>query len=193
MGKNNIFKNALILFAITLISGALLGLVYELTKDAIAEQGMLRQYAALDSITPEVDTYNPLDVINDGDTAIEIREVLEIIKDNAVIGYNFILDNNRGYYGRITIAVGISSEGTINGIEIISHTETAGLGSRITEAGFKNQFKDEVAEPFKLGSSGTSGDNTIDSISSATVSSEAVVNGVNKAVNYYNEHLGGAQ
>lgn len=87
-----------------------------------------------------------------------------------------------GFDGQITMMVGISREGKVLGIDIISHTETAGLGAVAaakTSAGerFREQFAgaDSALAVSKDGG-------TIDAITSATITSRAVTAGVNAAL-----------
>jgi electron transport complex protein RnfG len=87
-----------------------------------------------------------------------------------------------GFDGEITIMVGISKDGKVLGIDIISHTETAGLGAVAaakTSAGvaFREQF---VGQSGELAVSKDGG--TIDAITSATITSRAVTEGVNAAL-----------
>ena len=87
-----------------------------------------------------------------------------------------------GFGGAITMMVGILPDGTVNGISIVSHTETAGLGSVAgadTSAGqsFRDQF---VGQSGSLAVDKDGG--TIDSITSATITSRAVTDGVNAAL-----------
>ena len=87
-----------------------------------------------------------------------------------------------GFGGTITMMVGILPDGTVNGISIVSHTETAGLGSVAgadTSAGeaFRDQF---VGQSGSLAVDKDGG--TIDSITSATITSRAVTEGVNAAL-----------
>ncbi len=87
-----------------------------------------------------------------------------------------------GFNGGITMMVGIDLEGKVTGISIISQTETAGLGAVAAEKGSKGQaFRGQFA-----GMSGTlavtKDGGEVDSISGATISSRAVTNGVNAAL-----------
>ena len=87
-----------------------------------------------------------------------------------------------GFGGTITMMVGILPDGTVNGISIVSHTETAGLGSVAgadTSEGeaFRDQF---VGQSGSLAVDKDGG--IIDSITSATITSRAVCVGVNAAL-----------
>jgi len=78
----------------------------------------------------------------------------------------------KGYHGEIGVMVGISTEGTILDIGITSHSETPGIGSRVTGVEYTDQYK---GLPAKKGV-------TVDAISGATYSSKGVVAAVNEAV-----------
>ncbi len=84
--------------------------------------------------------------------------------------------------------VGIYDDGTLSGIDIISHTETPGLGNKADESPFKEQFIQKEAVLLTLTKGDKSGQN-IDAISGATITSSAVVNAVNEAIDYYNSYL----
>ena len=86
-----------------------------------------------------------------GYTAQNIDEVM-LARDNAgnELGYAFTVTTAEGYGGDIQFAMGIRDDGTLNGISILSISETAGLGMRATTDDFKNQFKDKNVEKFDL-------------------------------------------
>ena len=87
-------------------------------------------------------------------------------------------------------SMGIASDGTTKGISFLSLSETAGLGMRADTADFKNQFKDKNVEAFSYTKSGASADDEIDALSGATLTTNAVTNGVNAGIccfNYCNE------
>ena len=74
---------------------------------------------------------------------------------------------------------------------MLSISETAGLGMKADEAEFKDQYKDKNVESFSVTKTGEDGDNMIDAISGATITSNAVTNAVNSALVYYQNELGG--
>ena len=83
-----------------------------------------------------------------------------------------------GYAGNITISVGISADGTVNGISFTELNETAGMGMLCAEPEFKDQFT--------LNKAGDSTSETdINSVSGASTSSGAIVNAVNAALDFY--------
>ena len=99
---------------------------------------------------------------------------------------------SEGYGGNIQVSVGIASDGTVKGIELLSLKETAGLGMNATKDEFKGQYADKLVDTFVVTKSGAKTDEEIDAITSATVTSNAVTGAVNAAKNYFNSELGGS-
>ena len=87
-----------------------------------------------------------------------------------------------GFDGEIDMMVGISKEGKVLGIDIISHTETPGLGAVAAAANAKGQaFREQFAD-LSGELAVTKDGGQIDAITSATITSRAVVTGVNAAL-----------
>ena len=78
------------------------------------------------------------------------------------------------YGGEINMTVGIDTGNSVKGLEIVSHSETAGLGARIDEPAFRQGFNG-ITEEAVIGGN-------VDAISGATISSKAVAAGVNAAL-----------
>ena len=91
-----------------------------------------------------------------------------------------------GYGGDLKILVGIDLvNNTQIGMEVVSHSETPGLGARIEEPGFRSQWKGlPLDKPATLAANG----GTIDAISGATNTSIAAVNGTNDIITFIREH-----
>ena len=126
-----------------------------------------------------------------GFEAQTIDELL-LAKDasGATIGLVEIISTTEGYGGGMQFSMGIASDGTTKGISFLSLSETAGLGMRADTDDFKNQFKDKNVEAFSYTKSGASADDEIDALSGATLTTNAVTNGVNAGIccfNYCNE------
>lgn len=197
----NIIKNTLILTMITLISGCLLGLVYEITKEPIAQAQESAKQAAYKSVLADADSFTDVEVETEkavsalaasGYTADDITGAAEALDaDGDVIGYVVTVTAHEGYGGDIEISVGILNDGTVKGIELLSISETAGLGMKAKEAAFKDQFKEKQVNAFAYTKSGESGDDKIDALSGATITTNAVTNGVNCALVYFRDVLGG--
>ncbi len=195
-------KNAVILFAITLVAGLLLGFVYENTKDVIAKQEADAKVAAYKEVFAtasdfELVTDTAMDAARNkfdanGFEADSIDEVMKAVGTNGEdLGYAFTITTSEGYGGDITFTMGVSKDGTVNGISILSISETAGLGMEADKV-LKPQFSNKNVESFVYTKTGATGDNEIDAISGATITTNAVTNAVNSGLYYFNEYLGGA-
>ncbi|MCT4598231.1 MAG: RnfABCDGE type electron transport complex subunit G [Vallitalea sp.] len=189
--KSNIIKDALILFAITLIAGLLLGGTYTITEEPIKDQQIKIRNKALNSVIENA-TFEKSTV--DLENESSITELFVAKKGEDIVGYAFKLATKEGYGGVIELVVGINIDGTVSGIDITKHSETPGLGANADKDSFKNQFKGKPTQQLTVVKNGATSDTEIDSLSGATISSRAVTNAVNVAINYFNTNLSkGAQ
>lgn len=121
---------------------------------------------------------------SDGDTApVEAESAGEHTVTDAEpgepIGYAVTVSEN-GYGGEIKMLVAFDLYGNVNGIGVISMSETSGVGTRITGEGFFDQFTGKTG-PFKFVKGSASSKNDIVAINGASISSKATVGAVNKA------------
>ncbi|MCI8280389.1 MAG: RnfABCDGE type electron transport complex subunit G [Lachnospiraceae bacterium] len=193
---NKIVKDAIIITVITLVSGCLLGLVYEITKEPIATAQYNTQQKAYQTVFEGAGTFEDYEgfdetaaaevVAQSGYTENTIEGVVAA-KDasGATLGYVITVTSHAGYGGDITFSVGIRSDGTVNGYSITSISETAGLGMKAKEEKFYSQFAGKNAEAFEVVKGTASSDNQIEAISGATITSRAVTNGVDAALSYF--------
>ena len=194
-------KDALILFAITLIAGLMLGVVNDITKEPIAQQeqkakneACQNEFAAADSFEAQelADSAQIEQVLTDaGISGADIDELMAA-KDasGALLGYVITVTDHEGYGGDIQFSMGITNEGTLNGISLLSISETAGLGMRAGEV-LVPQFADKNVSKFTYTKTGATADSEIDAISGATITTNAVVNGVNAGLAYFDKILKG--
>lgn len=167
-----IFKVAIILFAITAVAAAILAAVNSVTAPVIAENEKMAQEEAMKKVLPEATGFDKLEyTINENST------VTEVYSSDAGFAVKVA---PKGYGGAISMIVGIDKDLKVTGVEIISQSETAGLGAKCTEDSFKAQFVGK-AENITVTKNGAK-ENEIDAISSATVTSKAVTKGVNEAI-----------
>lgn len=199
---NKIVKNTLILTAITVVSGILLGAVYGITKEPIAEAQEKTKQEAYRSVLSDASSFEKTEDFDAKDAAAvlkkngyasdEITEVAEGLDSSGkTVGYVVNVMSHEAYDGDLEVSVGIASDGTVKGIEMLSISETAGLGMKAKESEFKDQFKDKKVEKFSYTKSGESGDDKIDAISGATITTNAVTNAVDSALAYFQNELGG--
>ena len=189
---NKIIKNTIILTVITLVSGLLLGLVYEITKEPIANAQEQAKREAWQSVFPDAsqDAFEQIDV--DGDVAAQVIKDLGMsgsidevcAVDGGDTGYVITVTDGEGYGGDIQITVGITADGTVSGVSFLSISETAGLGMKATESSFYEQYVGVQTEKFYVSKDGGEGE-PIDAISGATITSRAVTSAVNAALGYF--------
>ena len=199
---NNIVKNTLILTSITVVSGLLLGIVYDITKEPIAEAQENTKQEAFRAVLSDASSFETMEDFDaseamsileeNGFTSDEITEIAEGVDDSGeTVGYVINVTSHEAYDDDLEVSVGIATDGTVKGIEMLSISETAGLGMKADEADFKDQFKDKKVEKFSYTKSGESGDDKIDAISGATITTNAVTNAVDSALVYFQNELGG--
>lgn len=182
---------------ITLVAGLLLGLVYEVTKDPIAKEQQRAKEEAYKEVFADASSFEAMDIdIESVRTEIKnkgfdatINEVMKAMDaSGTTIGYVLTVTDHEGYGGDIKFAMGVTSNGVTNGISFLSISETAGLGMRAQEEEFKKQFANKEVSKFVYTKDGSSADNEIDALSGATITTNAVTNGVNAGL-YYIETL----
>lgn len=198
---NNIVKNTLILTAITVVSGLLLGVVYDITKEPIAQAQENTKQEAYRTVLSDASEFETVEFDADaaasllsenGYTSDVITEIAEgTDASGATVGYVISVQSSEAYDGSLSLSVGIASDGTVKGIEMLEISETAGLGMKADEAEFKDQFKDKNVQKFTYTKTGEDGDDKIDAISGATITTNAVTNAVDSALVYFQNELGG--
>lgn len=189
-------KNAGILLAITVIAGFILGAVYQITKGPIAEAEAAAAMEAYKEVFADASDFTEIEVnanalAEGGITGSDIDKVMEAKgADGAVLGYVFVITNHEGYAGDIQFTLGVSNDGTTNGISILAISETPGLGME-AESVLKPQFAGKKAAQFNYTKTGAVSEDQIDAISGATITTNAVTNGVNAGLYYFQNVLGG--
>ena len=172
------------LLAVTAVTGLILGFVQHFTSIAIARAELEAKKEALKLVMPAGQNFEAVEAKADD----YVTEVVKATDDSGVVGY-CISVNSKGYGGLVGFVVGITKDGSVKAINILNHSETPGLGAKSTEPEFYTQFNDKSSLPLKVVKGGASNPNEIAAISGATITSNAVVDGVNAAVEYWNKNL----
>ena len=176
--KKESIKLAGILCIITLVAALLLGFVNQLTAPEIIKAEKAAAENAMKTILTDAQSF---EMINDN--------IYAGMKDANLVGY-CVSVSSKGFGGDIAMMVGISADGSVTGIEILSHGETPGLGAKAATEDFKNQFKgknpylDVVKVP-------TDSIDKVSAITGATITSNAVASGVAQAFDMVKELKGG--
>lgn len=206
---NKMVKDVLILTVITVIAGLLLGFFYNITREPInAQQEKTKQEAYL-RVFPGASSIEADAVLEDklksapkylAEVGYEPESIDEALlaKDTSgnVLGYVFTITTKEGYTGDIVISTGITIDGTLTGVEILSISETAGLGMMADTDEFKNQFAGRTVAKFSYTKTGATADYEIDALSGATITTNAMVNAVDAGLAFFdsaklNELYGG--
>lgn len=197
MKKGGFMKDAWILFAITLISGLLLGAVYQITKVPIqvaeAKESLHKYQMAYPDATDFLfDQAIQDQVVVSKETLkeqkpeygnVEVTVALNAVDASGnVIGHIITASSDDSYGGTVKVSVGITNEGKITGVELLEISDTPGLGMKATEHTFKDQYKDKTVEEFTVTKTGSASDSEINAISGATITSNAVTHAVDAAI-----------
>jgi len=162
-------------FIAMLMSGAL-SFVYLKTKDPIARTEQVKREKAIREAIPSFDSLVAIrEAVGEGDTlTASLGFAGDTLAGVAVETYT-----TKGFSGMIKFVVGFTSDGRINNLTGFNHKETPGLGTKMAEPKFRNQFLGKNPETFKLKVKKDGGD--VDAISAATITSRAVCDGITKA------------
>lgn len=199
MKKGTLLGDAVILFVITLLAGTLLGGVYQITKQPIADAEAKAVQEAYTAVFPEAASFEEnaelSGNIDDGkiyaeDSSMEgvfIKEVLEAKDESgAALGYVMTFGTKKSYGGELTLSMGVDATGTITGFEVLTCNDTAGLGANCKTDGFKSQFKgiQSGTVNYTKNGDGSPENATIDALSGATITTKAITQSVNNALGF---------
>ena len=186
--KDTLINMFVALFVICIVSGGVLGVVYNATKDPIAAAETAKKTEAIKNVLPEFNELNETMVMSALED-VEIPFYLAYDADNNFIGAAVETFTNKGFSGNISLMVGILADGTLKNISVLQHAETPGLGSKMTEPTFKDQFNGKKADSFNIKVKKDGGD--VDAITAATISSRAFCDAVNRALLTFENNKGG--
>lgn len=172
---SSVLKPAVVLVVICAIVGFLLGTVNNLTLPTIMANREARAWATYSSLIPEASDFVALECDVPGVTACM----------EAADGRGFaITAQAKGYSSQVPMAVAFDDEGVITNVIGMDNTETPGLGTKVKDAAFTDQFIGRAAEPMTL--------DDIDAITGATISSKAALAALNEAIEAYRTTAGDA-
>ncbi|MBQ6082801.1 MAG: RnfABCDGE type electron transport complex subunit G [Bacteroidales bacterium] len=175
--KESTLVNMLIaLMVITIVSGGVLGFVYGLTKPAIDQVEANKNLKAINEVLK-----------TDVEIATTEAKVIEDLTYNLAydangdfIGAAVKTYSNNGFGGKVELMVGILKNGYINKVSVLAQAETPGLGANMTNEKWKSQFDGKNPKEFILKVTKDGGN--VDAITAATISSRAVSEAIQKAV-----------
>ena len=185
--KTRIFP-VLFMLIITLVFISVTTIIYTITKDTIKFNETIRIKRAVlysaDISTPEdpdkiEEIYvERVEEVKDEDGNIKYFKVYA--DDHETVTANVVIKTGAGLWGEITMAVAFDSgTDSIKGVEVIDQNETPGLGGRISETWFKEQFRGKISPLTKVPEGEQAGKNQFQAVTGATYSTNAVMDIVN--------------
>ena len=154
---NTILNNTISITVITLVAGLALGVVQDITAGPIAAQAEKSKEEAYKTVFENAAGFSEYSLddqgqaedlvgyLNDNGFSAQTIDEIMVAEDASgeTLGYAFTITDSEGYGGDIQFTMGVQNDGTLNGISILSISETAGLGMKATTDDFQNQFKDK--------------------------------------------------
>ena len=189
--ESSLMNMVLVLTGVTVIAGALLGYVNELTKGPIAEANAKALSDAIALVVPGFDN-NPAEAPETVDLNGATYKIYKATKGGEFIGAA-VESSANGFGGALNVLVGFDKEGNIIDYSLLSHAETPGLGSKAADW-FKKGAKGDITgknpgeAPLAVSKEG----GQIDAITASTITSKAFLSAVNSAYGAYkNQHVDG--
>lgn len=180
LSVKEILRPAAVLFAICIAVSAALAGTNLLTKDKIAEAQAQKAEESRKIVLPEADSF---EVQNAG----QPEEHYAGLQGGEAVGYVYETEA-KGYGGTVRVMTGISTKGTITGVVILSHSETPGLGANAERESFREQYRqpvNDLAGGLSIVKFQAPREGEIQAMTGATITSTAVTNAVNQAIEAY--------
>ncbi len=180
--KSTLVNMTAVLFGITLVASAGVGVVNMITEEPIALAKEAATKAALTEVLPAFDT-----------TASETLTIDELpitvytaTKDGQVSGYAVQTMTKQGFNGVVRLMVGFTPDGEVVNVNVLEQAETPGLGTKMADEGNVllgsiqgQKLENKKLVDGKLAVKKDGGD--VDALTAATISSRAYVDAVNRA------------
>lgn len=187
--ESNFLNMTLSLAAVTFIASAALGYVYELTKEPIAKSKLEKQIKAIKSVVPEFSN-RPLEekyeLIDQSGNSLEAYPAKD--EQGNLVGVAIKTLSKKGYGGEVWLMVGLLPDGKIYDVAVLEHKETPGLGTKMTDDKFKNQFL--MKDPGQWNMMVEKDGGEVEALTGATITSRAYCDAIQLA---YDSYMKGGQ
>ncbi|MDR2127050.1 MAG: RnfABCDGE type electron transport complex subunit G [Prevotellaceae bacterium] len=181
------FKNMLLsLASISIVVASLLALVYEMTKEPIAQAEKQKQENAIKEVVPDFNN-NPAEEKFKVEIEGDSLTVFPAKQDGKLVGIAVETNTAKGFSGEIKIMVGFDIDGMVKNYAVLKHAETPGLGAKMQEW-FSNSSKPNqnvVNRKWNNNVKVKKDGGEIDAITAATITSRAFVDALNRAYEAY--------
>ncbi len=177
-------KHGFILFLVTVIAAVCLGAVYDITAKPIEDQRIKTEQLAMSAVLPEANEFkSDIDIASKG----PVSSVKTGYNGSDIVGYIFFV-SPKGYAGPVDMIVAVKTDGVISGVNIIKNSETPGLGANAAKPEFQKQYAGKRNQ-IKVTKTAPAKDDEVLAITSATITSNAVTQGVNDALTFFNTYI----
>ena len=168
---------------IGVISGGVLSGINSWAEPKIIANRKAETERAIFVVQNEATNYKKIEDVN--------FEVYEVFDDSSnSLGYALPYEGN-GFQGNIRLIIGVNKEADkVLGLEVLEQVETPGLGTKVTETPFTDQFKNLIVTPEIKSVKGVEpqNPNEVQAITGATISSKAIVRIVNEGIKKLKEN-----
>lgn len=180
--ESNLKTMVLSLFGVCAVASGLLGYMNSITEGPIAESKAKAKLEAIQKVVPEFNN-NPGEEMYVLPSDLGELECFPAKKDGELVGTAISTRTNLAFSGSFSIMVGIKPDGTLVNTSVLEHKETPGLGTKMMDPKFKDQFvgKNPATNKIKVRKDG----GEIDAITAATITSRAFCDAVMRAFNAY--------
>ena len=168
--KNSVFKITMNLGIACFLSGVILATAFAITEPVAAEQRVKTKNDAMKELVKDAESFKTIDG-KDGWYAA--------IKGGKVIAY-VVPASGKGYAGKIDMLAAVTTDGKAMDFKVLKHAETPGLGDKMVQPKFRNQFANKDPKDMEVVKVPT--DKNIQALTGATITSRAVTKGIREAV-----------
>lgn len=186
--KESTFLNMVVtLFVITIVAGLSLGFVNQITLEPKAKAKLEKKVNGLKQVLPNF-TNNPVEMVKlvKSDEAKDSIEMYPAFENENFVGAAVIGSSEKGFSGLIKIMVGFKPNGDVHNIVVLEQKETPGLGTKIKDDKFKQQYRDKNPSTFNLKVTKDGG--KVDALTGATITTRAFSEAVEMAYNEFIMH-----
>jgi len=182
-----IVRLCFVLTVIAAVSAGVLAFVNEQTAEPIAKALLEEKMSAVRAVLPPFDNEPDKDMITIGKEDGTTVEIYRGRKDGAITGAAFVVTAPDGYSGDIEFMIGVDGEGVMQGLMVLKHLETPGLGAKIETDDFRGQYKGKSLTDPEIWEVTKDGGPFVP-ITGATISSRAVTRASAKGLEFFAEH-----
>jgi len=171
--KQSTFINMVVtLFVITIVAGMSLGFVNEITLEPKAKAKLAKKVNGLKQVLPAFDN-NPVDELKliKSEKAKDSVEMYPAFSEGEFVGAAVIGSSEKGFSGLVKIMVGFKPNGEIQNIVVLEQKETPGLGTKMKDDKYIQQYRDKNPSEFDLKATKDGG--KIDALTGATITTRA--------------------